>query len=76
LVDLESFFKSWEIRTPKKLLSLIIIKDGENNCKSIDDHEENMKIITIYKNLGIIKFGTIGYEEEGKVEEKDYYFYY
>jgi hypothetical protein len=72
LEDLKSFFTSWKNRIPKKLLSLIII---ENNCISLDDYEENMKIIEEYENLGIIKFGTIGYDEEDKEEEEAYYYY-
>jgi hypothetical protein len=70
LEDLESFFINWKNRTPKKLLSLIIIK---SDCKGLDDYEENMKIIEKYENLGIIKFGTIWYEEEEEEEEVHYY---
>jgi hypothetical protein len=42
----------------------------------IYDNKENMKIIEKYKNLGIMKFGTIEYEEEKKVEGLDFHFYY
>ncbi|GBB87226.1 hypothetical protein RclHR1_13670007 [Rhizophagus clarus] len=76
LEDLESFFISWMNRTPKKLLSFIIIKDDYyyDKCKSLDDRKEIMKIIEKYEKLGVIKFGTIGYEEEDKEEEEVYYY--
>jgi len=60
--ELESFFISWKSRTPKKLLTLIYIKDSNGNCLV---NEENMKIIEKYKNLGIIEY-------EFKVHEEDY----
>ncbi|GBB84559.1 hypothetical protein RclHR1_11120003 [Rhizophagus clarus] len=63
--DLETFFISWKNRIPKRILSLIIIKDLYNN---LDDYEENMKIIEKYENLGVIRFSTISLEEENKEE--------
>ncbi|GES99292.1 hypothetical protein GLOIN_2v1715049 [Rhizophagus clarus] len=64
--DLESFFISWKNRIPKRMLSLIIIKDFYNN---LDDYEENMKIIKKYENLGIIRFRTRTIEYEICEEE-------
>ncbi|GBC08971.1 hypothetical protein RclHR1_08510007 [Rhizophagus clarus] len=69
--DLESFFLSWRNRIPKKLLSLITIKD---NCKCLDDYEENMEIIEKYENLGIVRFRTISYEGDEREEEVSYYY--
>ncbi|RIA91910.1 hypothetical protein C1645_875123 [Glomus cerebriforme] len=59
--DLETFFISWLNRIPKKLLTLIIIKEDYN---SLEDDEENMKIIDKYENLGVIKFETKFYDED------------
>jgi hypothetical protein len=67
--DLESFFMKWKKRSPKKLLSLIIIKEYYN-------HIEKMSIIEKYENLGVIKFEIRGYEEEEEEEEEDYYYYH
>ncbi|RIA90198.1 hypothetical protein C1645_876272 [Glomus cerebriforme] len=50
--DLESFFISWKNRSPKKSLTLIIIRDY---FVGFQVNEENMKIINKYKNLGIIR---------------------
>ncbi|RIA81275.1 hypothetical protein C1645_837269 [Glomus cerebriforme] len=58
LEDLESFFINWNNR---ELLTLIII--NKYSCISLEENEENMKIIEKYKNLGIIK----------KFEIKNYY---
>ncbi|GBC53562.2 hypothetical protein GLOIN_2v1876960 [Rhizophagus irregularis DAOM 181602=DAOM 197198] len=63
--DWESFFIGWKNRIPKKLLSLTFIDYIENN--------ENLEILKKYKNLGIIKFWTKGFEEEEMDEESDYY---
>ncbi|CAB4399826.1 unnamed protein product [Rhizophagus irregularis] len=69
--DLESFFISWERRTPKKLLSFIIIVDAEfdftYSC-------EILEIIEKYDDLGIIKFITKSEEEEIEEEEESYDF--
>ncbi|PKY16065.1 hypothetical protein RhiirB3_520906 [Rhizophagus irregularis] len=67
---LESFFISWKIRTPKNLLTLIMIKGDYYTDLSM----ENMKIIEKYENLGIIKFETKWYDEEEKEEKFHYYF--
>ncbi|GES91931.1 hypothetical protein GLOIN_2v1715049 [Rhizophagus clarus] len=67
--DLEAFFLSWKDRIPKKLLSLITIKDY---CKCLDDYEENMEIIEKYENLGIVRFRTISYEVDEREEEEFY----
>ncbi|GBC41188.2 hypothetical protein GLOIN_2v1784405 [Rhizophagus irregularis DAOM 181602=DAOM 197198] len=68
---LESFFISWERRTPKKLLSFIIIVDAEfdftYSC-------EILEIIEKYDDLGIIKFITKSEEEEIEEEEESYDF--
>ena len=53
--DLESFFMSWKNRTPSKSLSLTIIKNGWVYRSSLEMDENNMKIVEIYKNLGVIK---------------------
>ncbi|EXX53187.1 uncharacterized protein OCT59_017840 [Rhizophagus irregularis] len=58
--DLESLFKSWENRIPKKLLKLTIVKMLRNNKKFL--YKEGMEIIEKYEKLGIIKFRSI-YEE-------------
>ncbi|RIA86052.1 hypothetical protein C1645_829880 [Glomus cerebriforme] len=50
--ELESFFISWTNRVPQKSLSLIIIN---NDNKSLDANEDNLKIIEKYKKLGVIK---------------------
>jgi hypothetical protein len=68
--DLELFFIGWKNRTPKKLLTLIGINCFYYNYNSLVS-EENMKIIKKYKDLGIIKFKTRSYYEEGKEEEVD-----
>jgi hypothetical protein len=61
--DLETFFINWKNRTPKKLLSLITI------VIDVKKQYESLKIIEKYKNLGIIKFGTISDDEEEKIED-------
>ncbi|GBB90421.1 hypothetical protein RclHR1_17380003 [Rhizophagus clarus] len=66
--DLELFFVSWKDRTPKKLLTLIGINCFHYTYNSLVN-EENMNIIKKYENLGIIKFKTRSYYEEGKEEE-------
>ncbi|RIA90187.1 hypothetical protein C1645_876264 [Glomus cerebriforme] len=48
--ELESFFISWESRTPKKSLNLVIVKDLYD---SLEVNEENMEIIKKYKNLAL-----------------------
>jgi hypothetical protein len=73
--DLESFFINWKNRKSKKLLKLTIIKlkidqIDPSTCESLDENKENMKIIEKYENLGIIKFGTISYEEDLHVNEE------
>ncbi|RIA79560.1 hypothetical protein C1645_840412 [Glomus cerebriforme] len=50
--ELESFFVSWTNRVPYRLLSLIIVN---NNDKSLDANEDNLKIIEKYKKLGVVK---------------------
>ncbi|PKC62397.1 hypothetical protein RhiirA1_465177 [Rhizophagus irregularis] len=77
--DLESFFMCWERRTPKKLLSFIII--GELPFTIIGNMEyhlycgynsfEALKVIEKYENLGTIKFVT---KSEGEVDEEEEYF--
>ncbi|GBB89017.1 hypothetical protein RclHR1_15650005 [Rhizophagus clarus] len=67
--DLESFFISWKNRIPKKILSLVIIKDEVNIGLNLVDCEENVEIIEKYENLGVIKFRTIDYEEDKDEEE-------
>ncbi|CAB4387453.1 unnamed protein product [Rhizophagus irregularis] len=63
--DLESFFISWNNRTPKKLLSLIIFDVNNNNYnRSCLENEENRKIMEKYENLGIVKFRTKSYYDE------------
>ncbi|RIA90193.1 hypothetical protein C1645_876268 [Glomus cerebriforme] len=65
--DLESFFIIWKNRTPKKSLTLIIIKEYDSN---LELNKENMEIIEKYKKLGIIKkFET---KEYGEDESKNY----
>ncbi|RIA90184.1 hypothetical protein C1645_823681 [Glomus cerebriforme] len=59
--DLESFCISWKNRKPKRSLSLIIIK---NYCISLEEDEENMKVIEKYESLGIIKFNTRNHLKE------------
>src|SRR5437763_466965 len=54
--DLESFFVSWKSRIPKKSLNLIIIKNYR--YWSLEEKEDNMKIIEKYINLGVVKVGT------------------
>ena len=52
--ELESFFTNWKNRTPMRSLSLIILNDyrySEGN----NENKENIKIIKIYIDLGIIK---------------------
>ena len=59
--DLESFFISWENRTSKKSLSLIIVDDFSR----LKVQKENMKIIEKYINLGVVrKFETRGYNRK------------
>ncbi|RIA82964.1 hypothetical protein C1645_880782 [Glomus cerebriforme] len=50
--ELESFFISWIDHVPQKSLSLIIVNDDD---KSLDANEDNLKIIEKYKKLGVIK---------------------
>ncbi|GBC02592.1 hypothetical protein RclHR1_00470022 [Rhizophagus clarus] len=69
--DLELFFIRWMNRTHKRVLSLIIIKD--DYCCSSLVNEGNMKIIKKYENLGVIRFGNKGYEEEEDEEINGYY---
>ncbi|PKY59213.1 hypothetical protein RhiirA4_481784, partial [Rhizophagus irregularis] len=65
LDDLESFFISWERRTPKKLLSFIIIY----NMKIYYGYGfKILEIIEKYEGLGIIEFITKS-EEKEDVEE-------
>ncbi|GBB97400.1 hypothetical protein RclHR1_02990001 [Rhizophagus clarus] len=74
LDDLDSFFFSWKNRVPKKLLSLIIIKN-KNLYRSLDHYKENREIIKKYQNLGIIKFKTIDRDEATREEEESYNYY-
>ncbi|CAB4381596.1 unnamed protein product [Rhizophagus irregularis] len=67
--DLESFFISWERRTPKKLLSFIIIDDMEIYYGY---SFEILEIIEKYEDLGIIEFITKSEEKENE-EEEEYY---
>jgi hypothetical protein len=75
--NFESFFKSWENRTPKKLLSLIFIEDmyesDDNlcyydNCISL----KTLEMIEKYENLGTIKFETKSYNKVREEEEVDH----
>ena len=50
--ELESIFATWANHIPQKSLSLIIICNSSNTLDNID---ENMKIIEKYIKLGIIK---------------------
>ncbi|PKY28491.1 hypothetical protein RhiirB3_444681 [Rhizophagus irregularis] len=65
--DLESFFINWERRTPKKLLSFIIIdyKEYGNCCEE--------EVIKKYVDLGTIKFVSNKSVEEEREEEEEYY---
>ncbi|GBB98650.1 hypothetical protein RclHR1_03290008 [Rhizophagus clarus] len=60
--DLEAFFISWKNRTPKKLLTLVMIMGGFFTSF-------NMRIIKKYEKLGVIKFKIKWYDEEEKEEE-------
>ena len=51
--ELENFFVNWNDRISQKLLSLIIIKDYES--LSLEENDENMKIIETYMKIGFIK---------------------
>ena len=50
--ELESFFTSWSNRIPQRSFSLIIVR---NDSCTLDENDENMKIIEKYIKLGIIK---------------------
>ncbi|RIA81439.1 hypothetical protein C1645_837021 [Glomus cerebriforme] len=50
--ELESFFISWTDHVPQKSLSLIIVNDDD---RSLDANEDNLKIIEKYMKLGVIK---------------------
>ncbi|CAI2162526.1 13027_t:CDS:1 [Funneliformis geosporum] len=52
-IDLENFLINWEKRVPKLSLSLIVIKS--NRVNSLENNEENMRIIEKYKKLGVIE---------------------
>ena len=62
--DLEFFFISWNNRELKRSLSLIFYDD----YSPLSVKEENMKIIEKYKNLGIIKFEDIEYNEDHSID--------
>ncbi|PKC67344.1 hypothetical protein RhiirA1_458553 [Rhizophagus irregularis] len=65
---LELFFMRWKNRIPKKSLNLIGINCFYYNYNSLVN-EENLNIIKNYENLGVVKFRTRSYYEEGKEEE-------
>jgi len=66
LEDLESFLITWKNRTPKKLLTIIIIIGNHHNLAL---NEENMKLIEKYNNSGIIKIEVKDMREEYFDEE-------
>ncbi|PKK62316.1 hypothetical protein RhiirC2_855758 [Rhizophagus irregularis] len=70
--DLESFFISWEERTPKKLLLIIIIVDDEDRYYN-STSSETLEIIGKYEDLGTIKFLTKSDDKEKEEEEEDHY---
>ncbi|CAB4387424.1 unnamed protein product [Rhizophagus irregularis] len=72
--DLESFFISWEERTPKKLLSLIILVDDADYYYDYIS-SETLEIIGKYEDLGTIKFLTKSNINEEKEEEDNYYYH-
>jgi hypothetical protein len=60
---LDEFFINWKNRTPRKLISLIIVTDYRENIDL--EVNENMDIIKKYMKLGIIKkFRTRKYDDE------------
>ena len=63
--ELESFFISWANRIPQKSFSLTIDRNDIITTFSLDNSDENMKIIKKYMDLGIIKeFEIIDYEDD------------
>ena len=54
--ELELFLISWKNRVPQKSFSLTIDRNDIITTFSLDNSDENSKIIKKYINLGVIKF--------------------
>jgi len=64
--DLELFFTNWNNRRPQRSISFIILKYDICDNVSLEENEENMKIIEKYIELGVIKKFSIKNVNEAK----------